>query len=549
MDPSVEVTLEEAPVRNQTLLAGRTRNQGTMADGTRLRVLPPERSRIETRTVGIEPPTPGRRVAGEAVPLGMTSHTALQVLAGGLSVVQDEGLLRIMKTAAPKPTGGNQSRADMAVGAELGLAVTLAAGAFPTVRGGGMGREEAGRMVSRRCVGRAGTMALETGGTGVAGGAGLRPRGSESGVGLGEVQAMRFRSPALDLGSLAAAGCGSPNGLDAGGGAYMASQAAFLGVAGRTSGRALTDLPSVLTEKRRVGMARRGLELRMDCQRAWIRSERLDRGHLRGVHVALGTEILGVTGGAGGGDRACRTRQLSVQRPGESGLPVRRRRRKVPYRRAAESDRLDQWQMAGGAGGVGRIEVRRPNSVAGETVGDHGEPHLHRIGARGNMTGATWEHGIDPRSLGNQLGMFRVGKPEIGSSRLIRCGPLHGTLDGTVVALLANAWGRPEGQAGIGCAGVAPHAGGEDGSVLPVIEAILNHSATRAPRSCDCPGHEDTDQQTDQFHRTPARGSGGRAGGSGALSVWLRRMRVTRAVRRVWFQSNAAASGRSRVSA
>jgi hypothetical protein len=339
------------------LLAWGTRNQRAMAGGTGLGILPAERFGIETRTVGIEAPAPCRGVAGKAVSLGMTGYTALQILAGRLSVIEDEGLLGIMKADAPKSTGGDQSRADMAIGAELGLAVALVTGAFPTVCCGGVGREEAGRVVARRCIGRAGTMALETGRPRVARGAGLRPRGRGSGVGLGEVQAMGFRSPSLDLGSLPAARCRSPNGLDAGGGADMADQAALLGVTARAAGRPLTDLPSMLAEERRVGMTRRGPELRPDRQRPWICSERLDRWHLRRVHVALSTEIPGMTGGAGGGDRACRTRQLSMQPAGESGFPMGRRSRKVAYRCAGESNRLNQGQVAGRAGGVGRLEV------------------------------------------------------------------------------------------------------------------------------------------------------------------------------------------------
>jgi hypothetical protein len=237
-----------------------------MADRTRLGVLPPQRFGVETRTVGIEPPAPCRGVARETVSLGMTGYAALQALACGLSVIKEESLLRIMKARAPKPAGRDQARADMAIGAELGLAVALVAGAFPTVCGGGMGREEARGMVARRCIGRAGTMALEAGGPGVAGGAGLRPRGSGSGMGLGEVQAMGFRSPPLDLGSLAAVGGRSPNGLDAGGGAYMASQATFLGVTGRAGGGTLASLPPMLPEECRVGMARRRLQLRPDRQ-------------------------------------------------------------------------------------------------------------------------------------------------------------------------------------------------------------------------------------------------------------------------------------------
>ena len=453
-----------------------------MTGGTGLGILPLERSGIETRAVGIEAPAPCRGVAGKAVSLGMTGYTALQILAGRLSMIKGEGLLGIMKADAPKRTARDQSRADMAIGAELGLAVALVAGAFPTVRCGGMGREEAGRMVSRRCIGRVGTMALETGRPSMAGGAGLRPSRSGSGVAPGEVLAMGLRSPPLDLGPLAAAGCRSRNDLDAGWGAYVAGQATLLRVTGRATGRTLADLSSMPAEERRIGMARWGLELRPNRQRAWISSERLDRRHLLRVYVALGAEILGVTGGAGGGDRACRTGQLSMQRDGESGVPMGCRSRKVTYRRAGESSRLDHWEVAGGAGGVGRVEVRRANSVAGEAVGDNSAPHLHRVSAGGNVAGATWEHGISGRGLDHNFRMLSVGEPQIACRGLVRSSPLHGALDGAVVARLAIGWGRPQGEAWIGCAGVAPDAAGKDRPVLPVVEAVLSHRATHAPR-------------------------------------------------------------------
>jgi hypothetical protein len=35
----------------------------------------------------------------------MTGDTALQILAGGLSVIKEEGLLCIVKADAPKPAG------------------------------------------------------------------------------------------------------------------------------------------------------------------------------------------------------------------------------------------------------------------------------------------------------------------------------------------------------------------------------------------------------------------------------------------------------------
>ena len=329
----------------------------------------------------------------------------------------------------------------------------------------------------------------------------------------------------------------------------MAGQAALLGVTGRATGRTLADQPSMLVQERRLVMVRGGLELRPDRQRAWIWSERLDRGHLGRVHVALGTEVPGVTGGAGGGDRASRTRQLSMQPGGESEFPMGCRSRKVAYRCAGESNRLDQGQVTGRAGGVGRVEVRRANSVASEAVRDNSAPHLHRVRTGSNVAGATWEHGISSRGLDHSFRVLPVGEPQIAGPRLVRRSPLHGALDGVVVARLAIGWGRPQGEAWIACTSVAPGAAGKDRPVLPVVEPVLNHPAARVTHCGDRPGYQHAREDPRQVHRTPARGSGGRAGGSRTASVSLRSTRVTRAMRRVWFQSKAAASGRSRVSA
>ena len=141
-----------------------------------LGVFPLECGRIEPGTVGIEPPPALRRVTGETVPLGVAGNAALEALPRGLAVIEDEGLLRIMKADASEPAWCDQSRVHMAVGAELSLVVAFIARAFPTVRGGGMCREEPGRMVARRRICRAGTMALEARWPSVAGHAALRPR-------------------------------------------------------------------------------------------------------------------------------------------------------------------------------------------------------------------------------------------------------------------------------------------------------------------------------------------------------------------------------------
>jgi hypothetical protein len=453
-----------------------------------LGVLPLECGRIEPGTVGIEPPPAPRRVTGETVPLGMAGHAALEILARRLAVVQQEGLLRIMKAGASKRTTRNDSRAEVTVGTELGLAVALVAGTLATVGRRGMGREEASGMVPRRHIGGARAMALETCRAGVTGGAGLRPGGRGSGVALGEVQLMGFRPLSFDLSPLAPAGSSGRNGLDAGGGGHVAGQAALLGVtAGATRG-ALTRPASVPAEERRVGMARRCLELRPNCQGAWIWGQRLDRGHLRGVDVALGTEIPGMAGGARRGDRGRHTRQLSMMLGREPRLSVGGRSRKIAYRSFGELDRPDQWQVAGRAGGVGRLKVRRVNPVAGEAVGDHSAPHLHRVGTGGNVAGATWEHGVGRRRLDYCFSVLRVGEPQIAPPGLVRCLPLHGALDDAVVALLARGRGRPQGQVRIRSTSMAPDAAGEDGPVLPVVKLVLHYSAARARRCCQCTG-------------------------------------------------------------
>lgn len=110
-----------------------------MTGGACLGVLPPERFRIETRPVGIEAPAAQRGVAGEAITLGVTGYTGFETLACGLPVIEEEGRLRVVETDAAEPSGRDESRADMAAGAELALVVTVVAGAFPTVRRGRMG--------------------------------------------------------------------------------------------------------------------------------------------------------------------------------------------------------------------------------------------------------------------------------------------------------------------------------------------------------------------------------------------------------------------------
>ena len=69
-------------------------------------------------------------------------------------------------------------------------------------------------------------------------------------------------------------------------------------MAGGTCGGGLPHRGAVMREKLRVGMAGRSLQLGPAYERAWIRSQGLDHGHLGRIHVTLAAEIPGMTGGA-----------------------------------------------------------------------------------------------------------------------------------------------------------------------------------------------------------------------------------------------------------
>jgi hypothetical protein len=66
-----------------------------VARGTGLRVLVPESIGIESRSVRVEAPGLGR-VAGEAIRFTVASHAALQIEAGGATVIEKEGVAGVM---------------------------------------------------------------------------------------------------------------------------------------------------------------------------------------------------------------------------------------------------------------------------------------------------------------------------------------------------------------------------------------------------------------------------------------------------------------------
>jgi hypothetical protein len=127
-------------------------------------------------------------MAGQAVSLGMAGDTALQVLAGCLTVVEEEGLLGVMIAGAPQSARRDQAGIQVAVGTELPLVVAVTTRALPGVGGGRMTGEEARRMVAGRRIARVGSVAGQTVGTNVASAAALGTGRGRLGVELGEVE-------------------------------------------------------------------------------------------------------------------------------------------------------------------------------------------------------------------------------------------------------------------------------------------------------------------------------------------------------------------------
>ena len=160
-----------------------------MTHGAGLRVLAPQRPRVEAGAVGVKPPAAYHRMAGETIAFRVAGDAALQVLARGLAVIQQEELLGIVIPCIQWSLRG-QSGVDMTVGAELTGVVAVAAAGLPGVGCRRVTGQKAGRVVSRCRVGRVGAVAVETLGTHVASFAGLGPGIGNRTVNLGEIPPM-----------------------------------------------------------------------------------------------------------------------------------------------------------------------------------------------------------------------------------------------------------------------------------------------------------------------------------------------------------------------
>src|ERR1041385_3992618 len=113
----------------------------------------------------VEAASAERRMARQAVLFDVAPDAGLEALARGLPVTGDEEIVEVVIARPQRTSRRNQSRRGVA-GAAVGLA---------RVRGGGMARQEAGRMVASG-PGSIGSVALETIGAGVTSSAGGRHR-------------------------------------------------------------------------------------------------------------------------------------------------------------------------------------------------------------------------------------------------------------------------------------------------------------------------------------------------------------------------------------
>jgi len=119
-----------------------------VAGGTHLGILAPHAIRVESGTVGIEPPPPERRMAREAVALRVARDARLEALARRLAVTQQEETLRVMKSRAQHAVR-DQPGLTVSGGAEAADVVAVATRRLTRVRGRGVPVQEARGVVSR----------------------------------------------------------------------------------------------------------------------------------------------------------------------------------------------------------------------------------------------------------------------------------------------------------------------------------------------------------------------------------------------------------------
>ena len=213
----------DADLRDKCAVAGRAH----------LRILAAEGRRVESGAMRIEAAPAQSGVTGKAVPFGVAGCAAFEILACRLPVAQQKETLGIMIAGVQLPPGAEPARY-MAVGAKLAGVVAVAARGLPRVGGGRMTGEEAGWVITRGRIRRIRPMAVETLRTDVTPLAGAGPRTRHRTMNFGKIQTVGFGSPPPRRGTLSPARARSGEALHTGGLLTMTSQAALLGMAGRT---------------------------------------------------------------------------------------------------------------------------------------------------------------------------------------------------------------------------------------------------------------------------------------------------------------------------
>ena len=165
------------------------RDRRPVARGTRFRILAPHPIRVEPRSVGVEPPSAERRVAGEAVALGVARDAGLEALARRLPVTDEEELLRVVITR-PHHTCRHEASLGVARRAETADAVTIAARGLAPIRRRGVPAQEPRRVVSGTRGGDR-PMAVEALGADVTPGAARAGRRGRRSMTVREVAAVR----------------------------------------------------------------------------------------------------------------------------------------------------------------------------------------------------------------------------------------------------------------------------------------------------------------------------------------------------------------------
>ena len=308
-----------------------------VARGAGLGVLPLKRGRIEPGTVGIEPPAALGRVTGETVSLGMASNTALEILACGLPMAQEERSLGIMVPSVEGSSRG-QTGAHMAVGAKLPGIMAITATGLPRVGRRRVPGEEAGRMVSRCCIRRIGAVTVETLRANMATATALGTRAGHGTVELGKIRPVRNRTLPSDHGALSPAG---PSGRHSQRGrrlSCVAGEAALLSVTGGTRRRGLSCVGTMPPQEAGIRVTGRRLQFRIERQRSGIDLERLNCCDFGSVDVTVAAKIACMAGGAGrrDGSAFCAPGKTAVALQLEIRFLVRPRGRKVGHIRAGQ---------------------------------------------------------------------------------------------------------------------------------------------------------------------------------------------------------------------